>query len=520
MANPESTGTRRSEGSALGRRDFVRIVALSAGGALGSRLFPGSEPVASAGEWRPVCFPKLVLSNFTIFDGVHPQLREGLVMVIEGDQITALDAASAAEVGGDCHHIDLGGRTLLPGLIDNHVHMTVPFMYSVNLRFIGQMNDQIELNFRNCISSGVTTVRDLGGFPGKITSFSDRADRNRIAGPRVISSLSPIAARRGDVLGAPEKAPYFTNPLVKWLLGGNYAERPQTVGEIGAACDEMISKGARWLKTLHQDHSYSRAPRRLPNHTDEGYRTILEKGRRHGIKCAIHAPLSSGFRKGVELGFHTIEHMPHDQVIPEADIELFTRREMAILPTMMVYWDTLIEARLLRIITERGGALLVPEAVDQMSARLKESIELRESSPTEEEIRKLQFDPSYIVEKLPNMRVNLQNLYRMGATIGVGTDIGGAYACFFGRYTDELKHLAAAGIPNVEILRQATSINARIIDRHHEVGTLARGKLADLIAVRGDPLQDLDVLDTVDLVMKGGVIVKGSGLAGSVPREG
>ena len=85
------------------------------------------------------------------------------------------------------------------------------------------MSRQIALNFRNCVLSGVTTVRDLGGFPARINAFRTSADRNQIPGPRVVSSLSPIGARRDDVFGAPERAPYFTNPAVKWLLGGNYA---------------------------------------------------------------------------------------------------------------------------------------------------------------------------------------------------------------------------------------------------------------------------------------------------------
>ncbi len=136
------------------------------------------------------------------------------------------------------------------------------------------------------------------------------ADANEIPGPRVISSLSPIAAREGDELGAPGTAPYFTNPIIKWFLGGNYAERPTNVAEIEECCDRMIALGAQWLKTLHQDHTSSYYPRPLPNHSDEGYRAILAKGREAGIKCALHEPLVSGFKKGVDLGFHTLEHTP------------------------------------------------------------------------------------------------------------------------------------------------------------------------------------------------------------------
>jgi hypothetical protein len=120
--------------------------------------------------------------------------------------------------------------------------------------------------------------------------------------------------------------------------------------------------------------------------------------------------------------------MPHDQEIPDADIEAFIQKDMAMLPTMMVFLDALIEEELLNMIGRRGESLLVPEAIDQMSARLRGSIELSSRSLTEEEIRSLQSDPVYLIEKLPNMTTNLQKLHRLGATIGIGTDIGGAYA--------------------------------------------------------------------------------------------
>jgi len=80
------------------------------------------------------------------------------------------------------------------------------------------------------------------------------------------------------------------------------------------------------------------------------------------------------------------------------------------------------------------------------------------------------------------------------------------------RYTDELRHFAAAGIPNVDILRRATSLNARIIDMQDRIGSIEKGRDADLIAVRGDPLQDLQAIDRVDMVMKGGVLVKTEGV--------
>lgn len=92
--------------------------------------------------------------------------------------------------------------------------------------------------------NGVTTVRDVGGFPETILRFKEKADKNQIPGPRVFSSLSMIAAREGSGLGWPVHCPYIDDPIFKWMLGGNLAERPQTVDEINQVCAEMVDLNA------------------------------------------------------------------------------------------------------------------------------------------------------------------------------------------------------------------------------------------------------------------------------------
>lgn len=506
MDNHEKTGKGRN----ITRRDFMKRSAQVGTGAL---LAAGTSPFlggcAAGKKTRTgIAYDKVVLHNFTLFDGVSDRLQEGKVLVIEGDRIRGIEPAGDLSTYGEYTVVDLGGRTLLPGLIDNHVHITVPFMYQVNLATLRQMNDQIRLNFENCVLNGVTTVRDVGGFPGKINRFRKMADANEIPGPRVISSLSPIAARDGDRLGAPEKAPYFTNPVIKRLLGGNYAERPVGVEEIEAACREMIDLGARWLKSLHQDHPYSYGKRKLPNHTDAGYRKIVEIGQAAGIRSALHEPLVSGFRKGVDLGFHTLEHMPMDGLLTDRDIDRFMERDMAMMPTLMIYADGFILEDILHLIETRGAEYLMPEAAAQMSQRLQKTLVAEKTDMPREEYDALQFDNRYARDMFSNVRANLQKLYQKGAVLGAGTDIGGTSTGFFGRFADELQNYADAGIPAAHILKMATAVNASILGMGDRIGTVERGKLADLIAVDGNPVENLDVLNRPAMVMKGGVFLR------------
>jgi len=501
-------GDRGSNNSLVNRRKFLGLSASVAVGAALSGVGAGWLSGCSSNEWKARRYHRVVFHNCSVFDGIRPYLQRGLGVVVEWGRIGAVTAQWELENLEGATYIDLKGATLMPGMIDNHVHITVPFMYDVNLDTILQMDDQIRKNFKSCVMNGVTTVRDLGGFPGKIKKFKKLSDNYEIPGPRVYSSLSPIAARDGDRMGAPEKAPYFTNPVIKWLLGGNYAERAENLEEIETACREMTGKGAHWLKTLHQEHSYSYNPRPLPDHSEEGYRLIARLAHENNLKCALHEPLLSGFRMGVATGFDTLEHMPMDGIIPDRYIEKFVKQDMAMVPTLMAYGDVFIEDELLKMVEKRGEEFLVPEAVKQMKKELRKSLAQEKEDLSMDERKKLIFDRQYLKDMHKNQVANLQKLYRAGATIAPGTDLGGYYSGFFGRFTEELKRYVKAGIPNGEVLKMATYGNAKVLDRHHRIGSIKPAMYADLIAVDGNPLEDISTLDRVKMVMKGGGIMR------------
>lgn len=497
----------------MSRRNFAKAAALFSSGLLfssaSSFVLGGCEKKTS---WKGTSFTKVLLHNFQLFDGLQNRLQKDRIILIEEGKIQGIESKGDLGQYHDYQVLDLKGSTILPGLIDNHVHITSPFMMSGNV--ISLIDRQIEYNLRNCVMSGVTTVRDVGGFPGKINKFRSKADKNEIPGPRVISSLSMIAARKGEQPGWPVPSPYLKDPIKK-MMGGNFAERPTTLEEIKEVTEEMIKMGAQWLKTLHHDHTFSFYPRQLPNHTDEGYNVILETGKRHNIKCALHAMFVNGFKKGVALGFHTLEHMPMDDVIQERLVEKFIDKGTAIIPTMMVYHDFLMDQKILELLERHGKEYLTPEAVKQVSRLIRELSALEKKTLNGEEQRKLLVDPRYFKEMYPHVVENFYQLNKMGAKIGVGTDCGGTPRGWFGRYSDELKTITSTGISNFDTLRMATAVNAGILDMQEKIGTIEKGKHADLIAVEGNPLKDIEVMDSVAMVMKGGVFVKAKGIFGS-----
>ena len=222
----------------------------------------------------------------------------------------------------------------------------------------------------------------------------------------------------------------------------------------------------------------------------------------------------SGFKKGVELGFHTLEHTPMDDVVQDRTVEKFVNNGIAIIPTMMVYHDFLIHQRILELLESHGKEYLVPEAVKQVSMFISKLIALEKKTLNEEEQGKMLVDPRYFKEMFPNVVENIKKLNGMGAKIGIGTDCG-TFRELFGRYSDELKNITSAGVSNFDTLRMATVVNADIIDMPEKIGTIEKGKYADIIAVEGNPLENIEVMDRVAMVMKGGTFIKAKGVSGS-----
>jgi imidazolonepropionase-like amidohydrolase len=202
-----------------------------------------------------------------------------------------------------------------------------------------------------------------------------------------------------------------------------------------------------------------------------------------------------------------------DDVIQERLVENCVDKGIAIIPTMMVYHDFLIHQRILELLESHGKEYLVPEAVKQISMFIRELIALEKKTLNEEEQGKMLVDPRYFKAMFPNVVANLKKLNGMGARIGIGTD-SGTFRGLFGRYNDELRHMTSAGISNFDTLRMATVGNAGIIDMRDKIGTIEKGKYADIIAVEGNPLENIDVMDRVVMVMKGGAFIKAKGVFG------
>lgn len=371
-------------------------------------------------------------------------MKEGLIQ--------AGPAPSDAEV------LDLGDLTLLPGLIDTHTHLLMRPGRGELASLKDSPFDRLlfgTINARNMLQAGFTTVRDLG----TSTAFGDVALREAIArgdveGPRlfVAGPALSITGGHGDSNGFPLDVHFDKLNLVDSPQAGVAAVR------------EWKKRGADWIK-LHATGGV------LSNHDDPGapsfskaeLEAIVGEAKRRGMDVAAHAHGDQGIRDAVEAGVRSIEH---GSLLSPATAQLMKAKGAFIVPTL---WA-------LESILQPGNPLRISEG-SLAKAR----------------------------DIMPKRRAGFKVALEAGVKIAYGTDAG---VFDHTQATRDFRLLVDYGMTPLQALQSATVVAAELLRLEAELGSLEPGHRADLVAVAGDPLKDISVLEQVRWVMKGGRIFK------------
>ena len=392
--------------------------------------------------------------------------------------------------------LDLGDNYLMPGLIDLHVHSTNPFinpMDAVKFSNLFSVLKQIRENLHNCIRAGVTTVRDLGS-PPAIVRFMNLIGRGRIVGPRIVPSFSMISCPGGY----PDMVPPF-NWLLRMIMGGQFAERVIDSAHAERTVHSLADRGAAWIKTVHQEKSYMFGQSRLDILADDIYESIVCTARARKKKTALHTLSVEGFRKGIALQVDTIEHIPLEELSTE-DVNMISRGMITVIPTLIAPGLYLADKlQTLKDIINSDDIRLVRKA-------RKHILEIIEQIMAGKQFSTM-IDYNYLRQSFSTMIRNVRRLHEAGARIGFGTDAGGTDICLFGLPWMEMGLMAEAGMQNYEILETATRKNAEVLGLDHDLGSIEKGKFADMILVKGNPLEDLHNVSRVMKVWKGGQLV-------------
>ncbi len=393
-----------------------------------------------------------LLKPARVFDG--ERVREGAVVHIQGSRIVAIGAAAAVTAAG-AEVIELPGMTVMPGIIDAHAHVLLhPYNEATwNAQVLNQPQSlrvaRAVNHLKATLEAGFTTIRDLGteGAGYADVGLKQALAEGIIPGPRLL-----IATRALIATGS--YAPKGFAP--EWDIPQG-AQEADGVDGLTRAVREQIGRGADWIK-VYGDYRWGPNGEARPTYTLDELTLIVEVARSSGRPVVVHASTPEGMRRAVLAGAETIEH--GDGGTAEV-FRLMAQRGVALVPTLAAG----------HAITQYGGW---KPGQGPEPARIKAK------------------------------RESFQAALKAGVRIAAGSDVG---VFTHGDNARELELMVEYGMPALDVLRSATSVDADVLHLSKQIGRIAPGLLADVIAVRGDPIQSIRALREISLVMQGGRIV-------------
>ncbi len=393
-----------------------------------------------------------VLYAHRMLDVVTGEMLSRPVLVIEGDRIAAINPEKIPETA---KRLNWDGVTLLPGLIDTHTHLTS-----------GREGDWVHRSVKQgpadralvgvlsawrTLMAGFTTVRDLGTRGFADVALMKAIDSGILVGPRIVPSGHPLGITGGhcDITG-------YRPGLLELGPREGVADG---VDQVIQAVRYQIKHGAKVIKTCATAGVFSfEGPVGAQQYSEKELRAMVEEAARHGIKVAAHAHGTDGILAASRAGVASIEH---GSILTDEAIQLMKSK----------------------------GTYLVP------TAYLVDVIKTEELPPP------IRAKSEYLK---PLARKSLEQAIQAGVKIAFGTD---AAVFPHGDNAHEFGTLVNRGMSELEALRTATLYAADLLGVSDR-GVLEKGRLADLVAVRGNPLKDIRVMERVSHVMKGGEVVK------------
>ena len=401
--------------------------------------------------------PTLVVHAAHLVDPAAGRVLDDVVIVVSGDRVSAVGTSATTPVPAGTPRIELGSATVLPGLIDVHVHLTSNASdEGLNGLVKTTAREGIDgvANARKTLEAGFTTVRNVGAGGFSDVALRDAINEGEIEGPRMLVSGPPLGATGGHA--DDNLLPFDYHHVSEGAADGPWALR--------AKVRQNVKYGADLIKFMATggvlSHGDSVDGQQM---TQDEMNAVVEEAHMWGRRVAVHAHGASGIRGAILAGADSIEHA---SLIDDEGIRLAKARGTYL--SMDIYNDDFILAE-----GERNG--IEPASLDK-----------------ERQIGRLQ-------------RANFQKAVKAGVKMAFGTDAG-VYP--HGDNARQFPVMVTYGMTSMQAIQAATVNAADLLGWSGKVGRIAPGFYADLIAVDGDPVADVRALERVRFVMKGGVVWK------------
>jgi len=423
----------------------------------------------------------------TVFDGTGAEPLADAVVLLKKDRVEAVGPRSSVKIPEGALTIDAKGKWVVPGLIDTHVHFfqsggvyTRPDIVDLTAirpyaEEVAWIKENLESTFRRTLRSGVTAVVDVGG-PMWNFEVRDRAreiayaPRVAVAGP-LISTVERPQLDAGDP------------PIIR-------AESPEAAR---ALVRKQLEKKPDLIKVW-----FIVTEERGVEATIEMLRAVVDESHRAGVRVAVHATELAAARASVEAGAEILVHSIDDAEIDDALIAKMKEQGTIVCPTLAVmegYAEVLGQAVETIAFERQVGD---PDVIRSWSELAVAGVGEPEQAAARAE---------KLAVKAPVMAANLRKLIEAGVTIAMGTDAGNIGTLHGASVHREIELMAEAGMTPRQILLAATRDAAKVFSTEPEIGTIEKGRLADLLVLDADPLADARNLTRIDRIVKGGAVM-------------
>lgn len=390
------------------------------------------------------------------------KVQKSMTVIIDDNKISSIKSGFS-QPGKEDTLIDLSNATVMPGLMDMHTHITMQFSSTSYMnRFTKNPADYAligTLYANRTLQAGFTTVRNLGDSYNVSVSLRNAINKGVVTGPRIYTAAKSIATTGGHADP--------TNGSAKLFMGDPGPEQgvANGVAEVRKAVRQRYKDGADLIKITATGGVLSLAKNgQNPQFMDDELKAVVDTANDYGMTVAVHAHGKEGMERAIKAGVTSIEHGTY---MDSETIALMKKYGTYYVPTILA-----------------GNWVAEKAKIDG-------------------------YFPSVVRPKAaeigPLIQKTFSNAYKAGVKIAYGTDTG---VSEHGDNGSEFALMVKGGMPAIETIRSATYHAAKLLRVDDQLGTIEAGKLADLVAVQGDPLKDISLMTNISFVMKDGVVYK------------